>query len=90
MIVGLLEGKQSREGRTVMSPFVASIRISRISLILDPRRLLRLVRGSSEDRFFSNIQGLWIWPLFDIIWTPFSILTMYSKSGGIEMETFYF
>ena len=49
VIVGLLEDKQSREGRTVMSPFVASIKISGISLILNPRRLIMMFRGSSED-----------------------------------------
>ena len=48
-VAGLLEDKQSQGGRTVMSSFVVSFKISRISLILDPRRLMRMVRASSED-----------------------------------------
>ena len=47
-IAGLLEDKQSRGGRTVMSPFFLALEFQGLVYYCDPRRLIIVDRGSSE------------------------------------------
>ena len=97
---GFLEDKQSRGGRTVMSPILSASKFQGLAYYSDPHRLIIVDRGSSETVSwlgrvlsfpqFSTLQVGLIWLRLNLVWAYFCVLTICDKLVLIEMDPFYF